>query len=214
VNEICIPRSAAFIHGSGLVISEYESITIDPNNPRFVVNKDFLIDLIESRLIRCFDFKESVIVLNSVSILGVSGFSNTDLVRTVTFESSSRLMRIDRECFSHSVLESICVPRSVNIFYESCFRGGDQRNTITDSEQRNWARGRRGGKGGQSGGRLPSRETVAESKEVYCGETKCNFDLTHRSEMSGPDHWIIVHPEAKAKASREFSDNLKLSHSA
>jgi hypothetical protein len=42
----------------------------------------------------------------------------------VTFESGSRLIRIDESAFSDcESLTSICIPASVEILYRSCFSG-------------------------------------------------------------------------------------------
>jgi hypothetical protein len=58
---------------------------------------------------------------NSVEILGSRCFSNCKSLSSITFESNSRLTRIESEAFSESSLRSILIPNSVEILGSKCF---------------------------------------------------------------------------------------------
>jgi hypothetical protein len=97
-------------------------ITVDENNYRFSIDRYFLVDNIEHCLVHHFGYSVGVGIWQEVEILGESCFAWSKL-ESVTFESESRLRRIEKSCFSGFSLTSICIPRNVEILGESCFAG-------------------------------------------------------------------------------------------
>jgi hypothetical protein len=62
------------------------------------------------------------IVARDIEILGKSSFDGSQ-IRSLQFESYSKLTRIEALCFHSSPLKSICIPCSVEIVCESSFYG-------------------------------------------------------------------------------------------
>jgi hypothetical protein len=127
LKSILIPRNVEFIDGSAFVSCQCESVTVDPSNRRFVIDRSFLIDKIEQRLIRYLGTSCHVHIWNDVKIIGrqcfASALNRWKGIDTVTFEKESRLQQIDESCFSDCSLRSIWIPRRVEILGKSCFSG-------------------------------------------------------------------------------------------
>jgi hypothetical protein len=62
-----------------------------------------------------------MMIPSSVAVLGSSCFSECKSLSSISFESNSRLMRIEWDAFSCSSLQSIVIPSSVEIIGSSCF---------------------------------------------------------------------------------------------
>jgi hypothetical protein len=115
---IWIPRHVDFIAGSAFQESAIESIFFEPVNQRFVFQEGFLIDRIESRIVRCLNRSDQIHIPQNMEILEKSSFSGLE-IKEVTFEQDLKL--IGEFCFSLSHLQSICIPSSVEILCKSCF---------------------------------------------------------------------------------------------
>jgi hypothetical protein len=102
-----IPRGVRFIAGSAFRNVKLSSISIESGNERFVIRGDLLIDIVDHKLIRNLSRSPSVIIPCDVEILGSGCFSSYESLECVTFESNSRLMRIESHAFSISSLQSI-----------------------------------------------------------------------------------------------------------
>jgi hypothetical protein len=63
---------------------------------------------------------KSICIPLNVEILPKSCFAQSKL-ESITFESESRLTRIEETCFLNCSLKSICIPRNVEILPKSCF---------------------------------------------------------------------------------------------
>jgi hypothetical protein len=120
LKSICIPRNVDFIAGSAFTNCNGYSITVDQNNHRFLIDRHFVIDNIEMRLVRYFGDCAGVVIWKAVEILGQSCFADSKL-ELLTFESDSRLTRIEDSCFQNCSLKSICIPRHVEMLGKSCF---------------------------------------------------------------------------------------------
>jgi hypothetical protein len=68
----------------------------------------------------------SLCIPASVEILGrmclAGDWTKPNTIQTLTFESESRLIRIEESCFLNSFLKAIWIPRSVKFLGPSCFR--------------------------------------------------------------------------------------------
>jgi hypothetical protein len=121
LQSIVIPCGVQFIDGSAFRNMELSSISIESGNKRFVIRDDFLIDIVDHKLIRNFSNSPSVMIPCDIEILYSECFSWCQSLESVTFESNSRLRRIESEAFSFSSLRSILIPHTVEILCSECF---------------------------------------------------------------------------------------------
>jgi cytochrome c556 len=111
-----IPRNVQFIDGSAFASVRLSSIWIESGNANFVIENDFLIDVIHHSLIRNFSISSNVEIPSDIEILGSSCsscFSSCQSHFSISFESNSQLRRIESFAFSSSALQSIMIPRNV-----------------------------------------------------------------------------------------------------
>jgi uncharacterized protein YuzB (UPF0349 family) len=123
IESIEIPRSVRFIDGSAFVGLSLSSFALEPGNETFIVVNGFLIDIIRHALIWSFITLSRVEIPNNIEILGSSCLSSCGLFSSITFESNSRLRRIESFAFSSSSIKSIEIPRSVQFIDGSAFAG-------------------------------------------------------------------------------------------
>jgi hypothetical protein len=121
LQSIEIPRNVEFIDGSTFIGMTLSSITIESGNAIFAIEKDFLIDVFHHKLIQNFSKSSAIELGRNIEILGSKCFSYCQLLSSITFESNSRLIRIESLAFSQSSLRSIMIPKSVEILGSSCF---------------------------------------------------------------------------------------------
>jgi hypothetical protein len=107
-----IPRGVRFIDGSAFRGVKLLSISLENGNDRFEIREDFLIDIVDHKLIRNLSSSSSLIIPCDIEILGPECFSSWKALFSVSFESNSRLTRIKSGAFSHSSLQSILIPRN------------------------------------------------------------------------------------------------------
>jgi hypothetical protein len=125
LQSIIIPRNVQFIDGSAFDSVTLSSISIESGNEIFVIENDFLIDILHHKLIQNFSESSVIEIGMNIEILGSSCFSNCESFSSITFESDSHLTRIESEAFSFSSLKSILIPRNVEFIDGSAF--GDVR---------------------------------------------------------------------------------------
>jgi hypothetical protein len=87
--SIEIPQGVRFIDGSAFVRSELYSISIEVGHDRFVIENDFLIDIVDFRYIQNVSRLYHIEIMNSIDILGSSYFSCCNSLSSISFESSS-----------------------------------------------------------------------------------------------------------------------------
>jgi hypothetical protein len=88
---------------------------------RFRVRECFLEDSDGSTIFRYFGSFRSIVIPSSVVVLGQGSFYECESLESVTFESGSRLERIEELAFSGSGLRSIEIPGSVSFIDGSAF---------------------------------------------------------------------------------------------
>jgi hypothetical protein len=89
-------------------------ISTESGNEYFVVENGFLIDIVNHKWIRDFSNSPSVQIGDDIEIVGSSCFSWCDLIVSLTFESNSRLTRIESEAFnSIEIMIMIIIPSTV-----------------------------------------------------------------------------------------------------
>jgi hypothetical protein len=97
------------------------SISIESGNEIFVIENGFLIAVLEHKLIRNFLVSSEIEIGMNIEILGTRCFSSCKSLSSITFESHSRLTRIESFAFSFSSLQSILIPSNVEILGSRCF---------------------------------------------------------------------------------------------
>jgi hypothetical protein len=97
------------------------SIEIEDGNDIFGMFNDFLMDIRSHELIRNFSTSSRIEIGRDVEILGSWCFSGNKSLSSISFESDSRLRRIESSAFSRSSLESLILPRHVHCMEGSAF---------------------------------------------------------------------------------------------
>jgi hypothetical protein len=120
LKHICLPNGVDFLNGTMFFGCPIESITFQSANRRFHASDEFLIDLIEFRLVRYFGKSTEVVISRSIQIFDDSCFANSKLER-LSFESDSKLVRIEDRCFYRCPMKVIWIPRHVDLIAGSAF---------------------------------------------------------------------------------------------
>jgi hypothetical protein len=88
LQPIDIPRAVRFINGFAFIDSKLYSISIEAGHDRFVIENDFLIDIVDHRLIRNFSRSCHIDIVNTIGIVGSSCFSCCNSLSSITLESN------------------------------------------------------------------------------------------------------------------------------
>jgi hypothetical protein len=85
------------------------------------MENEILHDVLHHKLIRNFCESAEVEIPNNIEILGSRCFSSCKSLSSITFESNSRLTRIESKAFYESSLQSILIPMNVEMLGSKCF---------------------------------------------------------------------------------------------
>jgi hypothetical protein len=121
LQSIVIPEGVQFIDSSAFTGVQLSSIWIESRNETFVVEYRFVIDVMHHKLILNLVQSSEKLIPNSVEILGSGCFSSCKSLSSITFESGSRLTRIESAASRGSSLQSIIIPSSVEVLRSKCF---------------------------------------------------------------------------------------------
>jgi hypothetical protein len=113
VQSIILPRSVRFIDGFAFVATTITSISVETGNTIFEMVNEYLIDIVSHKLIRNFSCSSSITIPRSLKILGSSCFSFCQSLSSITFESDSRLKRIEARALQNTSLRSAVIPPTV-----------------------------------------------------------------------------------------------------
>jgi hypothetical protein len=97
---MCIPRNARSIDGSAFEKVIMRSIVVAEGNLALQMSGPFLMDIGDHKLVRNFSTSSNVEIGRDIEILGSSCFSSCTSLSSISFESDSRLTRIDSNAFS------------------------------------------------------------------------------------------------------------------
>jgi hypothetical protein len=95
-----IPRNVQFIEGSAFIIAAISSISIESENEICVIENEFLMDIVHHKLIRNLSRSSNLEMVSDIEIVGSSCFSYCESLLSISFESNSRLIRIESFAFS------------------------------------------------------------------------------------------------------------------
>jgi hypothetical protein len=121
VTELFLPNSIHFLSGSAFAGASLNSISFWPGQCEFQVSEMVIEDIADRSLIRYFGRSTVVVIKSRIEIVSESCFSNCTSLTTVTFESNSKLRRIESFPFRVSGLTTIEIPASVEVMCKYCF---------------------------------------------------------------------------------------------
>jgi hypothetical protein len=121
LQSIVIPRNVQFIDGSAFIEVTLSSISIESGNDIFLIQNDFLIDVLHHKLIRNFSRSSAIEVGRNIEILGSDCFSSCHSLSSIRFESNSHLTRIESDAFHGSSLHSILIPATILFIASDAF---------------------------------------------------------------------------------------------
>jgi hypothetical protein len=99
-----------------------DRISVDPGNRHFRISGDFLVDFDGISVIRYFGTDSTLRLSRGIQILSTGCFYGCTFLRSLSFESESKLTRIEAHAFSNCfTLESILLPPSVEFLGEASF---------------------------------------------------------------------------------------------
>jgi hypothetical protein len=102
-----------FVFGSQFLFLNFIIIAIESGNDIFVLENGFLIDIVHQKLIRNLSKSSILEIIGNIEILGSKCFLSRKSLSSMTFESNSRLTRIESGAFAYSSLESILLPSTI-----------------------------------------------------------------------------------------------------
>jgi hypothetical protein len=112
--SICLPASLRTIDGSAFARTDISIIAVEDGNRHLSVSGDFLVDFDCISVIRYFGTDPSVTLSRDIEILGTGCFSACRVLSSLSFESGSKLSRIEANAFSDCLhLRSIVIPQSI-----------------------------------------------------------------------------------------------------
>jgi hypothetical protein len=117
-----IPPSVDSIDGSAFAACGIPGLCLAEGNGHFRLFESFLLDFQRTTLVAYLGLDSDVSIGRDVEVISDGSFSYCDTIRSMTFESPSKLRSIGRRAFAKCAnLESICIPKSTVSLGESCF---------------------------------------------------------------------------------------------
>jgi hypothetical protein len=121
LKSITIPQNVEFVDGSAFTNIYNISVSIASNNLHFVVKSHFILDSSNTKLIRYFGTESNIFIPRHVQILCSSCFSSCKLLSSISFETHSKLTRIEaRVCWNTNIF-LVVVPRSTSFIAGDAF---------------------------------------------------------------------------------------------
>jgi hypothetical protein len=121
-----IPASTEEIDGSAFIGCPIVDMRVAEGNQNFVIQRNLLLTLDGSGIVRYFGREVEVIVPKNVLELRKSCFECLNQLERVVFEEGSKLRKIGRSALAESKsLTGITIPASVEIIDERAFEGCD-----------------------------------------------------------------------------------------
>jgi hypothetical protein len=102
LESIVIPHNVRFIDGSAFCGVRLLSSDIESESDRFVIEHQFLIDILDHKLIRNFSKSSAITIPSSIGIFGPSCFRECQSLLSISFEPPSHLARIESLAFADS----------------------------------------------------------------------------------------------------------------
>jgi hypothetical protein len=119
-----VPPSVEAIDGSAFIDSAIREIRVSEGNRHFRVSGSFLLSADGTCLIRYFGRDPDVTLGCEIQVLGHRSFASLP-VRSLAFETGSRLRQIDSQVFTRSLLRVIVIPPFVESIDGSAFANSE-----------------------------------------------------------------------------------------
>jgi hypothetical protein len=94
---------------------------VHPDNPRFLFDRNCLVDVIDTKLVRFFGGK--LTIWDEIKIIGRSAFAGVKVDNNMAFGLRSQTNMFEEQCFYQSALKSIEIPSLMQVLPKSCFQG-------------------------------------------------------------------------------------------
>jgi hypothetical protein len=127
------PGGVSFLSGAAFLGIGRESITFSSAPVNFCMDEDYLSDFSGRVLVRYFGQDPSVRIGSSIEALSDGRFTFHKSIVSVTFDSDSKLSRLETLGFCESGVRSIAIPGSVTDFCDCCCVQCDSLESITFS---------------------------------------------------------------------------------
>jgi hypothetical protein len=121
LTELLLPNSIHFLSGSAFASLPLNTVSFWSGRCEFQVHESFIEDITGRSVVRYFGRSSSVVIESRITILCESCFSACMSLTSVTFESNSKLQRIEESAFTRSGLRTIQVPASVEVLCKDYF---------------------------------------------------------------------------------------------
>jgi hypothetical protein len=118
---LVIPGCISSFAGSALTVLQLQTLSFSGISITYCICNYFVQSFSGQRLIRYFGMDVSVHIDSSVEVIYESCFDSCNSLASVTFDSNSRLSRLESGAFRESGLQSIHLPGSLEVICESCF---------------------------------------------------------------------------------------------
>jgi tRNA A-37 threonylcarbamoyl transferase component Bud32 len=113
-----LPRTLEFIHGSALYGVSNVSMT---SGSQFGFDGLFVFDALTVNIICNFDTSAFVKIASHFGGFGDSSFYRSKTVRGLVFDTDCRVRTFEKACFAKSMIQSLRIPRFVELLGERCF---------------------------------------------------------------------------------------------
>jgi hypothetical protein len=132
LQSLCIPASLQMIAGSALNEAPNAEISIEEGNCHLTISENFLMNATGTSAILYFGKDPNLTLNRNVEILCTKCFQSCALLTSLSFQSGSRLRRIEASIFSRSAeLRSLCIPASVEVLCKNCLASCVMLSTLT-----------------------------------------------------------------------------------
>jgi hypothetical protein len=131
LTELLFPNSIQFLSGSAIAVLSLNTVSFWPGQCAFQVHELFIEDIGGRSLVHYFGGLSAVMIESRIEILCEFCFYKCNSLTSVTFESNSKLQRIEESAFQSSSLTRIDIPASVEVLCRACFSACESLTCVT-----------------------------------------------------------------------------------
>jgi hypothetical protein len=131
LTNLIFPNSIQFLPGSAIAISSLNTVSFWSGQCEFQVHGLFIEDITGRSVVRYFGISSAVVIESRIEVLCERCFFSCESLTSVTFQSNSKLQRIEEFAFQWSGLTTIEVPASVEVLCKSCFSSCKSLTSVT-----------------------------------------------------------------------------------
>jgi hypothetical protein len=135
VRSIRIPKSVVEIERGAFHATVVEAVEIVENHARYVIDRELLVDKLESTGIVYVGGGGHVFIWKELERIEKFCFVRRKIDK-FTFEEGCRLRQIEESSFNGSLLEEICISKSIEVLCRSCFEMSRIGSLVFESESR------------------------------------------------------------------------------